>query len=359
MGGTSDTHLRRLNLQLDYGIWYNVKIVCNGNNVKVYIDGVSRLDYTDETDPILSGFIGLETVTPDERKDSPSRVFYDDVKVYRISTTGDVYDLVSYAESEIGKAREINADVTSAELKLEQARLALDQENYDEVQYLVDEAIWLAKRASIGEVSIKDLRALATRCSGHKVVISGTVKNLQDRYGAGYEFTVDDGTGEVSVSYQGSMVDIGDNYVVKVTGIFDATLEAVSGSKIEMISSPSTTGPLIPTGPLGLQLSIDQLATILSIGGAIVGVVGWFIRHERMEKRRKVLFTKLMDEVESIYSRFKMNAVQCEAELYKLKNEVLDEFKEGTIDEDKHDILEQRIDEYLKEVRKEIEREKS
>jgi len=106
-------------------------------------------------------------------------------------------------------------------------------------------------------------------------------------------------------------------------------------------------------------LSIDQLATILSIGGAIVGVAGWFIRHERMEKRRKVLFTKLLDEVESIYSRFKMNAVQCEAELYKLKNEVLDEFKEGTIDEDKHNILEQRIDEYLKEVRKEIEREKS
>jgi len=78
-----------------------------------------------------------------------------------------------------------------------------------------------------------------------------------------------------------------------------------------------------------------------------------------MEKRRKVLFKKLMDEVDAIYSRFKMNAVQCEAELYKLKNEVLDEYKEGTIGEDKHNILEQRIEKYLKEVREQIEEQRS
>ena len=76
-----------------------------------------------------------------------------------------------------------------------------------------------------------------------------------------------------------------------------------------------------------------------------------------MEKRRKVLFKKLMDEVDSVYSRFKMNAIQCEAELYKLKNEVLDEFKQGTIDEDKHNILEQRIEEYMKEIKEQIQKE--
>ena len=50
-----------------------------------------------------------------------------------------------------------------------------------------------------------------------------------------------------------------------------------------------------------------------------------------------------------------MNAIQCEAELYKLKDEVLDEFKEGMLDEDNHNILEQRIEKYMKEVREQIE----
>jgi hypothetical protein len=54
-----------------------------------------------------------------------------------------------------------------------------------------------------------------------------------------------------------------------------------------------------------------------------------------------------------------MNAIECEAEFFKLKDEVLDEFKEGTIDEDKHNTLEQRIEKYLKEVREQIEEQKS
>ena len=66
-----------------------------------------------------------------------------------------------------------------------------------------------------------------------------------------------------------------------------------------------------------------------------------------------------MDEVDAVYSRFKMNAVQCEAELFKLKDDVLNEFKEGTINEDKHSVLEQRIEKYMKEVKEQIEEEKS
>jgi hypothetical protein len=351
------TEIKHVSVDLDPDRWYDVKIVCIGNNVEAYIDGALKIGFADEDNPFLEGAIEIGVFPHDG--DKPSNALFDDVKVSRIATTSDINDLITYAQSEIDAAKEINADVTSAELKLEQARRALAQENYETVQYLVDEAVWLAKRASLGEISIKDLRAIATRCSGHLVTITGTVKNLEDRYGAGYEFALNDGTGEVAVTYQGALLDIADDYEVKVTGLFDAARETVSGSKIEKVSVPSTAGPSIPTGLLGVSLSIEQMATLLSIGGAVAGVCGWFVRHERMEKRRKVLFTKLMDEVDAVYSRFKMNAVQCEAELYKLKDEVLDEFKEGTIDENKHSILEQRIEEHLHEVRKQIEREKS
>jgi len=242
--------------------------------------------------------------------------------------------------------------VSSAELKLEQAKQALANEDYQIVQYMVDEAVWLTKRASLGEISIKDLRAVATLCSGHVVVITGTVERMQAQYGTGYNFNLNDGTGGFPVTYQGVLTDIGDGYEVRVTGIFDAPSETVAASMIEKISGSSTS---IPSGPFGITWSIELITTCITIGGTAVGVIGWFVRHERMEKRRKVLFKKLMDEVDSVYSRFKMNAIQCEAELYKLKDEVLDEFKQGTIDEDKHYTLEQRIVKYMKEVREQIE----
>lgn len=66
-----------------------------------------------------------------------------------------------------------------------------------------------------------------------------------------------------------------------------------------------------------------------------------------------------MDEVDNIYSRFKMNARRCEAELHRLKGEALDEFKGDTIDEDNYNILNKRIEDYMREVREEIEREKT
>ena len=78
-----------------------------------------------------------------------------------------------------------------------------------------------------------------------------------------------------------------------------------------------------------------------------------------MKKRSNIVFKKLIDNVDSVYSRFKMNATQCEAQLYKLKEEVLDVFKDGLIDEDKHAVLEQRIEEHMREIKAQIEGEKS
>jgi len=348
------TEHKRVSIDLNPDRWYDVQIFCIENNIKAYLDGVLKVEYSDEDNPFLTGAIDLG-VFP-HNGDKPSHALFDDIKVSRIATTGDINDLITYTQSEIDKAREINADVSSAELKLEQAKQALAQENYQIVQYMVDEAVWLAKRSSVGQITIKDLRARATLCSGHAVVITGAVRDLQSHYGTGYNFNLNDGTEGLSVTYQGVLSDIGDGYEVRVTGIFDASSETVAASMIEKIAGSTAQSS---SGLFGLTWDIELITAVITIGGTAVGVIGWFVRHESMEKRRKVLFKKLLDEVDAVYSRFKMNAVQCEAELYKLKNEVLDEFKEDMIDEDKHNILEQRIEKYLKEVREQIEDQKS
>ena len=71
------------------------------------------------------------------------------------------------------------------------------------------------------------------------------------------------------------------------------------------------------------------------------------------------MFKKLMDEVDNVYSRFKMNTRRCETELYKLRDQVLGEFKEGMIDEENYNVLDKRINEYMKEIKEEIVREEA
>jgi cytochrome c-type biogenesis protein CcmE len=350
------TDLKCVSVDLDPDEWYTVKTVCQGNNIKIYLNDNLKIDYTDNDEPFLSGMIVLATTPYDEGK--LSHLYFDDVKVSQITATSDINDLILYAQSEIDEAKEINADVNAAELKLEQAKQALAQEDYQIVQYLVDEAVWLAKRASVDQITITNLKVMATKISGHSVTITGTVKNLEARYGVGYDFTLDDGTDGISVTYQGVLADIGNEYEVEVTGVFDAPSETVAASRIEKISVPLTSEPTVSTGPLGVTLSLEQITLLISIGGTAVGVIGWMARTRSTNRRKKILFKKLIEEVDDVYSRFKMNSRRCEGELHRLKDEVLDEFKEGMIDEDNYNVLDRRIDDYLKEVKEQIEKEK-
>jgi len=341
--------LKFLDLNLNPNEWYTMKIFCLENNIKIYLNDELKLEYTDEDNPYLSGSIGIAATLYGNNE--PSHIHFDDIKVSKIATTADINDLIDYAQSEINKAKEINADVQAAELKLEQAKRAVTQEDYKMAQYLVDEAVWLAKRSSIGHISIRDLKASSTKISGHTVMIKGTVKDLKARDGTGYNFALDDGTDGISVTYQGLLTDIKNEYVVEVTGVFDAPSETVTASKIEKISGPITQPQA------GITLSIEEIATLISIGGTIVGVAGYIARTLSAKRRRKILFKNLMDEIDEIYSRFKMNARRCEAELYKLRDQILDAFKEGTLDEDNYKVLSKRLEEYMKEIKGQIESE--
>jgi len=341
--------LKQIDFDLKLNEWYMVRIICFKNNIKFYLDDSLKLDYTDEDSPILSGFIGLGVSWYDNYK--PSHIYFDDIKVSKIATTTDINDLIAYAQSEIDKAKEISADVNMAELKLEQAKRAVAQEDYKMAQYLVDEAVWLAKRSSIGQITIRDLKASSTKISGHTVTITGTVKDLEARDGAGYNFALDDGTGRITVTYQGSLTSIENEYVVGVTGVFDAPSGTVTASKIEKISGPS------PQSPAGITLNIEEIATLISIGGTLAGVAGYIARTLSAKRRKRILFKNLMDEIDEIYARFKMNARRCESELYKLRDQVLDAFKEGMIDEDNYKVLGKRLEEYMREIKKQIESE--
>ena len=105
-----------------------------------------------------------------------------------------------------------------------------------------------------------------------------------------------------------------------------------------------------------LTWSVELVAGIVTIGAAIVGVGGWYYRARSMRRRGTILYNKFLNSVDDVYSRFKLNSSRCEAELLKLKEEIFRDFKEGLIEGESFNVLDGRIDRYLREIREELER---
>jgi len=96
------------------------------------------------------------------------------------------------------------------------------------------------------------------------------------------------------------------------------------------------------------------LATLVPISGGVAGLVGWVLNTRKQRRKKSVMFREYLSEIDSIYTRFKMNAHQCEAELLKIKEQIMQEFKDELIDPEKYTVLDKRVEDYLKEIRKEI-----
>jgi hypothetical protein len=90
----------------------------------------------------------------------------------------------------------------------------------------------------------------------------------------------------------------------------------------------------------------EAIGVILIVVG---GATGWFL-----SRRKRGRVKKLIDDIDTVYSSFKMKSRRCEAELYRLKDMILDEFKNGRIDDNSYAILDKRIEDYLREVREQI-----
>jgi PGF-CTERM protein len=140
---------------------------------------------------------------------------------------------IESAQSEIDDAKSIGAEVKDAEAKLKEAKDALNKGNYEYAHDWADDASELVKHASIGSVQINDLKALATKYDQRTVVISGTIRDIETVYGEGYTFALDDGSGMISVAYQGSLGDIKDGDKVTASGIFEASTGTVVADNVQ------------------------------------------------------------------------------------------------------------------------------
>lgn len=96
--------------------------------------------------------------------------------------------------------------------------------------------------------------------------------------------------------------------------------------------------------------SLREVVYLISILGTLIGVVSWGNRTRKERRKQEIVFNKILGEIDEIYTRYKVNSRRCETELIKLKNSVMDEFKQGIFDEDKFQILLDRIEQYINEI---------
>lgn len=122
------------------------------------------------------------------------------------------------------------------------------------------------------------------------------------------------------------------------------------------IASEERSGIFSPSGGGGITWSMELITGLITMGAAGIALVSWMTRTQR-DRKKKILFERLLEEVDSVHSDFKLNAHRCETELHKLNNDVLSEFKQGTLDEEHYNTLNLRIEDYMKEVRKRIDEE--
>jgi len=74
----------------------------------------------------------------------------------------------------------------------------------------------------------------------------------------------------------------------------------------------------------------------------------------RTQNRQKRYLKRLLNESDTVYTHFKMNARRCEAELYLLKDVITTDLKEGRLEEQSYAILEKRLDSYMNEIQERI-----
>jgi len=145
------------------------------------------------------------------------------------------------------------------------------------------------------------------------------------------------------------------NFIYERAGTYTVTLTVKDEDGATSLASTSCmVYEVESTG--GGSWSIEKIATILTICGTIIGVIGWLMKARAEREREKKLFTEFMQNIDDIYFSFKVNTRKCEAELYRIKDQVFTEFKQGVINAKNYNILEERIEEYIKEIREEIEK---
>jgi hypothetical protein len=129
----------------------------------------------------------------------------------------------------------------------------------------------------------------------------------------------------------------------KAKGILEM---AASGGE-EQQPEPEQPAPTQPS----TTLSLERFATLLTIGGAITGVGGWALKTRSDRRKRTILFMELTQGVDDVYEKYQADAPRCEAELQRIKDRAINEYKKNLINERDYLTLEAKIKEYLRKQR--------
>jgi len=97
--------------------------------------------------------------------------------------------------------------------------------------------------------------------------------------------------------------------------------------------------------------SLDWLNFIIALVGLVAPVALFGFAWVR-SRRRKAVIKTLLNKIDEIYSSFKMNPQKCEEGLCGLRNTILEDLADGKITQENYDIMDKKIEEYLKELRK-------
>ena len=137
----------------------------------------------------------------------------------------------------------------------------------------------------------------------------------------------------------------------------DCEGNAVCSSLHKCISKALTTAPVAApasnentTGAAASEagggINWEMIGVILVI---IFGIGGWILT-----KKRRSLISKYIKNINNVYNSCKNNSAKCEAELNNLKEQIEKDFAAGKITEQSYDILNKKIEDYVKNLRKGI-----
>lgn len=153
--------------------------------------------------------------------------------VSNADNTWSAHQLIMQTRSLIKQIQEMGADVEKANAKLSEADEALKKGSASIAIERSREASTLAENANFGRINITDLRALASKYDRHTVTVSGTIRSIETIYGRGYKFALDDGSGLISVVYEGSLKGIVDGDDAIVQGVFNRSQDYIVATKVD------------------------------------------------------------------------------------------------------------------------------
>ncbi|MFH2110343.1 MAG: hypothetical protein ABIJ47_03670 [Candidatus Bathyarchaeota archaeon] len=123
----------------------------------------------------------------------------------------------------------------------------------------------------------------------------------------------------------------------KAKGLLELATSEAQEPQQETQQQPAQTAP---------PLSIERVATIITIGGAVTGGAGWALKARGDRRKRAILFNELMQATDDIYQRHRSDPRQCETELLRMKDRAINEYKKNLITEKDYHTLNQKIKEH-------------